>query len=211
MEGNYIACLTSYPKRMNNLPKVIESIWSQSVKPDKVVLTIARKDMATMQPVLDVLDCDVLVVENDVKVFKKFLYAMERYCKNGDDLILACDDDKLYDSTNMIENMLDMHGRYGKPVSGNLYWHNGLNCHCGCASLVYPACFEGWRKYEKYFDGLESSDMFYTMLAADNHHTYISDLPYNEMLTDYNECDAYSRKGMVQRTYVKMAKLLKWI
>lgn len=211
METNYIACLTSYPPRMQNLPQVIDSLWGQSIPPKKIVLTIARSDYAEMQPVLEDLDCDILVVENDVRVFKKFLYAMDKYCKKGE-YILCCDDDKIYEEHFALFMRGELDSTRPRLISGNTYWHNGFKCHCGCASLVFPAAFKGWRNYEKYFDTWESDDMFYTMLAAKNGYTYVA--AHNDWETELqalNPVNPYSTHGMVQRTYVEVAKAFKWI
>ena len=208
----YIACLTSYPKRFNNLPRVIESLWAQTVPPAKVVLTLARNEYAAfVEQFPSGLNCDVLVIEKDVKVFKKFLYAMERYATDPCSLFLCVDDDYIYDE-DAADIMLHGCKTEDRPISGNSYWHNGLKCHCGALSLVFPAMFNGWREYEPCFEYFESSDMFYTMLAADNHFTYAS---AGDLLGEFSKpikCrEVYSKKGQVQRTYITVAKLFKWI
>lgn len=201
---------------MGNLPKVIDTLWEQTMKPKNIVLTIARKDWEVMQPVVDSLPCDVLIVENDTKVFKKFLPAMDAYCDKGD-LVLCVDDDKLYPA-DFAESMLYDYEGYNRVfigrvmVSGNRYWHNGLKCHCGSASLVVPEAFVGWRNYEKHFNDIESDDMFYTMLAAKNGYIYRpACLEWEKQLQKYNPVHPYTRGGMVQRTYERVLRLFKWI
>lgn len=209
-QSNYIACLTSWPPRMNNLPAVVDSLWAQSVPPSSVIVTVAGSQYAEMAPVLNNLRANILVVPEDTKVFKKFLPAMERM--KPDQLVLAVDDDKIY-PTNFAASFLEQHARFPyAPISGNHYWHNGLKCHCGCASMVQPCHFAGWRKFEKHFAELESSDIFYTMLAAENHYRYTHTL--NNWAHDaesYNSVRHYSQPGMVQRTYERMSRLLGWI
>ena len=66
----YTICLTSYPKRFANLPKVLDSLWAQTTKPERIVLTLARSEWSAfceMYP--EGLNCDVLVIEKDVKVY----------------------------------------------------------------------------------------------------------------------------------------------
>ena len=208
----YIACLTSYPKRFNNLPRVIESLWAQTIPPEKVVLTLARKEYAAYCEKFPFgLNCDVLVIEKDVKVYKKFLYAMEKYASDPYSLFLCADDDYVYDN-DVADTLLQGYNAEERPVSGNSYWHNGLKCHCGALSLVFPAMFSLWRKYEPCFEYFESSDMFYTMLAAENHFTYASagDL-LGEFAKPIKSAGRYTKKGQVQRTYVQVAKLFNWI
>ena len=207
----YTICLTSYPKRFANLPKVLDSLWAQTIKPERIVLTLARNEWAVfceMYP--EGLNCDVLVIEKDVKVYKKFLYAMEKYASFGD-WIVCVDDDYIYDPDAVSRLFRAQEICEADAVAGNTYWHNGLKCHCGALSLVTPSLFVGWRNYEQYFGYLESSDMFYTMLAAQNCRTYVG---YSEMLenraTPIPSKEKYTRHGQVQRTYLRFGKILGW-
>lgn len=212
MATDYVVCMTTYPPRVGNLPKVIETLQAQTIPPRKIIVTVARSQYAQMQPVLDKLPVEVRVVKKDVRVFKKFLYAMEEM--NQAQLVLTVDDDRLYPAE-MAENLLilfNMPHTFMRGISGNMYRHNGLKCHCGGCSLVFPAMFSGWRNFEQYFETWESDDMFYTMLAAQNGYAYIPALVnYEKTMPHYNEGQPYSKPGMVQRTYIQMAKALKWI
>lgn len=205
MKTDYIICLTSYPARMNNLPQVIENLWRQTIMPQNIILTIAGNQYKEMMPVLKDLQADILVVLKDTKVWKKFLPALQGI----DGLILAVDDDKLYSPT-MAEEMLATYDKYGQPVSGNHYWHNGLKCHCGCASLVWRDMFKGWQRYEQMFDTMRSSDMFYTMLAAENHFAYRQTETDFSKCIDFNPVQPYSKRGQVQETYLSFGKALNW-
>lgn len=212
-ETKYIICLTSYPERFKNLPRVLDSLWAQSCRPERVVLTLTRaeaKEYDRQFP--DGLACDVLVVENDVKVYKKFLYAMEVYKTDPWESFVCVDDDYIYDRSAVWLLFFYCGSNKAGAVSGNAYWHNGLKCHCGALSLVCPAMFKGWRKYEQYFGELESSDMFYTMLAADNHFAYAN---AGNLLTNYatpiQGGENYTKHGQVQRTYKRFAQILGWV
>ena len=210
-EIKYTICLTSYPKRFANLPKVLDSLWAQTIKPERIVLTLARNEWAAfceMYP--EGLNCDVLVIEKDVKVYKKFLYAMEKYAADPYNLFLCVDDDYIY-SKDAASILCGVYVNEDRPISGNAYWHNGLKCHCGALSLVAPYVFRGWRECEQHFGKLESSDMFYTMLAAHNQVTYAS---AGNLLEHYAQPiegeEKYTRHGQVQRTYLRFGKILGW-
>jgi len=211
-ETKYTICLTSHPGRFKNLPRVLDSLWAQTCKPERVVMTLTRAEAKEYeQQFPDGLACDVLVVEKDVKVYKKFLYAMEVYKTDPWEPFVCVDDDYIY-KPGVVELLFvraDIHE--ADAVSGNDYWHNGLKCHCGALSLVCPAMFKGWRKYEQYFDELESSDMFYTMLAAQNHFPYAS---AGNLLKNYatpiQSGENYTKHGQVQRTYKRFAQILGW-
>lgn len=205
MVSDYTICLTSYPARKNNLPRVIENLWKQTIKPQNIILTIAGNQYDEMESVLHSLRADIRVEDKDTKVWKKFL--PELHSIEG--LILAVDDDKLYLPT-MAEEMLATYDKYGQPVSGNHYWHNGLKCHCGCASLVWRDMFKGWQQYEQMFGAMRSSDMFYTMLAAENHFAYRQTETDFSKCVDFNPVQPYSKGGQVQETYLFLGKQLNW-
>ena len=213
MSKDYVFFITTYPARVNNLPAVIRTLKGQTIKPRDIVLTVAASQYDEMRPVLETLEgVTVEIVKRDTKVWKKFLPVMEKYC-GKDGLFICVDDDKLY-LPGMAEDLLKVYAKYGSPVSGNHYWHNGLKCHCGNASLVWARMFEGWRKYEHLFGTPEmlSDDMFVTMLAANNHYAYKNtDINYEKANTKYNEGTPYTQHGVVQRTYLYAAKLFGWI
>ena len=209
-EIKYTICLTSYPKRFANLPKVLDSLWAQTIKPERIVLTLARNEWAAFNEMYpEGLNCDVLVIEEDVKVYKKFLYAMEKY---GNGAYICVDDDYVYDKDAARALFETLTAWCLDAVAGNAYWHNGFKCHCGALSLVTPVMFDGWRKYEPYFWQLESSDMFYTMLAAKNGYTYGRlGVTVDEYAEKIPTEEKYTQHGQVQRTYMKVAELFGWL
>ena len=211
MNEDYTICLTSYPARSKNLPNVIESLYNQTCKPKEIVISIYNghsEDMAhDLLHVQERYGCRIGLIAQDFKVYKKFLFAMGKVTSP----IICVDDDMLY-KPHFAERLLEVHSKTGGLVSGNTYWHNGLKCHCGCASLIIPEAFEGWQNYIRHFDEWRSSDMFYTMIAANNHYLYTSaGEVWKEEAISFKEGQGYTRKGMVQETYEQIAKELRWI
>lgn len=207
MVTDYIVCMTSYPARMANLPKVVESLRRQSMPPREIWLTVAEADELILKPYYDLYDH--IVITEDTKVWKKFLPAT--YGLKSDQLIMCVDDDLLYLPTTA-EALLYRHERTGDLISGNHYWHNGFKCHCGGCSLVFPKAFAGWREYYGHWQELRSSDMFLTLLAAKNGYRYsATQSNYINAATPYNPCNPYTISGQVQDTYIKTLKLFGWI
>lgn len=207
-------CLTTYPKRVQNVPRVLDSLRDGFIRPDRFIVTIAEQDNWMRDTFTGVTDVEVLTVPVDTKVWKKFLPAMQMF--QPDDLVLTVDDDYLYDRL-MLSELLAARYRSlcvyegGAPVSGNHYWHNGLKCHCGCASLVQPRHFAGWEDYARLFDRIESSDMFYTMLAAKNRFAYVqTPTDWQHALQPFNEGEGYSKRHAVQRSYDIIAREFGW-
>lgn len=134
MSERLIVTLTSYGQRLHTLPVVLDSIYAQSVPPDKVVLNLARDESIPdeVQQYIDGKGIEIFYTKN-TKVYKKLIPTLRRY---PNDLVMSIDDDWIYPKE-MIEEFLDVHKRYpNHPVSGNHYVEHGMACHCGCASLT---------------------------------------------------------------------------
>lgn len=207
-------CITTYPKRVQNVPLVLDSLREGLIRPDHFIVTIAKQDAWMRDTFTGMTDVEVLTLPEDTKVWKKFLLAMQLL--QPDDLVLTIDDDYLYDRLMLAELLFTREQSLwvcegGAPVSGNHYWHNGLKCHCGCASLVQPRHFAGWKDYTHLFDRIESSDMFYTMLAAKNRFAYVqTPTDWQHTLRTFNEGEGYSKRHAVQRSYQTIARAFGW-
>ena len=116
-----VVSFTSYPKRVNCLDRVIESIVKQTVIPDKIRLYLAReqfrdeKDIA----VLDSLESKyalnefkIVWLDEDIRSHKKYYYAFQEY---PDDVVITIDDDIVYKNT-LVENFLKWHRKYPNCV-----------------------------------------------------------------------------------------------
>ncbi len=203
MNEQIIVALTSWRKRITNLPTILDTIWAQTMPPDKVVLTLASEEFpkhvlpAEVQAYIDSHDrLQVCWVKHDTRVWKKFLFAAKLY---PDALIVPIDDDMLYPQ-GMIEDLFKTHQLHpDAPISGNHYTFRGQKCHCGCASMVQAKHFDGWERYyrHRYRIEMPSSDIFYTMLAATNGYFYVpSEVDYQATAVNYNETEPYSRTGV---------------
>ena len=112
-----ILSLTTYPKRMETIPIVIESLLRQTVKPTKFQLWLAEeqypdkaalfRDMKSFtERGLEIIFCE------DLKSHKKYYYAMK---ENPDAIVITVDDDIIYPES-MIENLLKTHQKYPQCI-----------------------------------------------------------------------------------------------
>lgn len=114
-----IVSLTSYPKRIGCVDKVIKTILIQTMKPDKILLWLADSEfpnkMYDLPNELIALCSYGLEIRwcNDVKSHKKYLYAMQEY---PDSCIITIDDDVFY-CPNMIEVLYKSFLRHPDAVS----------------------------------------------------------------------------------------------
>lgn len=206
-----IVSLTTYCKRIANIPVVLDTIFSQTMPPDFVVLNLAIDEVIPSE-VQEYINTHLIEVNRvpDTKVYKKLIPTLKKYPQ---ECVISIDDDFLYPN-GMIEDFLYIHNLYpNNPISGNNVVQYGLQCHCGCASLM---------KYDylgKYIDDIDdevvkhcpSDDLVYTYFSNRNNHPYLrTSGMYSENMQSYNEGGSYSvtiggRKGITD-TYDYLIK-----
>lgn len=102
-----IVSLTSYPARINRLWLVIESIFRQTRKPDKIILYLSRIQFPDENLLPKSLlrqkgrGLEIRFVDNNYNSHKKYIYTLTDF---ADDFLLTIDDDIFYRS-NMIEQL----------------------------------------------------------------------------------------------------------
>lgn len=189
-----IVTLTTYSKRIGNIPVVLDTIFAQTVPPDLIVLNLAY-DEVIPNHVIKYIESHSIEVNRvpDTKVYKKLIPTLKKYPQ---DSIISIDDDFLYPN-NMIEDFLHIHKLYpNNPISGNDVVQYGMQCHCGCASLMKYCYLGNEIDYidEEVMKHCPSDDLVYTYFSNRNNHPYIrtEKLYYNNMQS-YLEGDSYSK------------------
>ena len=193
MKEKIIVSLTSYGKRLNNLPVVLDTMYAQTLPPDLVVLNLAYEEILP-KDVENYLRSHNVEINRvaDTKVYKKIIPTLKKY---PDDCIICIDDDWLY-PPQMIEDFMNIHKKYpNNPISGNKFIYKGMQCHCGCASLVKKEYFG---EYLDLFDNdiyvnCKSDDVFYTYCAAKNNIPYVrTQNEYFLNMKSFNSIESYS-------------------
>ena len=160
-----IVSLTSFPERISTLNKCIESLFMQTVLPQKVVLWLAdsqfpNKEKDLPQELLSLNECGLEICWcNDIRSYKKLIPTLKQYPNN---IIVTVDDDVIY-SPNLIENLYEsylemphcvhahrvtkmyMFENGIKWIPGGEYFYltpNSLNKLVGVGGVLYPPhCF----------------------------------------------------------------------
>jgi hypothetical protein len=157
IEENIIVSITSWHKRIGNVKTVLETIFNQTLQPNKILLNLCTEDFPRM---MQDLPEDLIVFIEDhkdivevywfienYKAWKKHLHALDIATDN--DLIICIDDDHLYPEY-FIENLYVSYVFYGKkyPVTTNkiLICHN-MWCVNGPGTLYRKS---DWGDYQKY-------------------------------------------------------------
>jgi hypothetical protein len=155
-----LVSLTSYYKRFDTLPLVLDSLQRQTIKPDKIELWIENKDIKFLpKKISKFRDVNLRVCENDLFSYKKIIPAL---IENQNRYIVTFDDDIIY-SNKCLEKLIIKAKIYPEDIVANRVhkmkiinnvpdnynnWdlnntdNHGLNFFTGAGGVLYPPnCF----------------------------------------------------------------------
>lgn len=117
-----IVSFTSFPARINRTWLVVESLLRQTVKPDKIILWLAKEQFDGFHSLpkkilrLQSRGLEIRFVEEDIRSHKKYAYAIREY---PDAIIVTVDDDVFYPS-HMLQYLLEAHTKHPNDVIANI-------------------------------------------------------------------------------------------
>ena len=111
-QKKFLISLTSYKERFNFLPKVIGSLRAQSIRPNKIVLVLNKKDKKRYN--FQINGIDIITVNKDLRPHKKYYYTMLKYREYA---IITVDDDIIY-SKNTLKSLYESYIEHPNIVSG---------------------------------------------------------------------------------------------
>jgi hypothetical protein len=115
-----VVSFTSFPGRIKDVWIVVECLFRQSYKADKIVLWLSESQFQGIElPKLLVEQqkrgLEIRFVEDDLKSHKKYIYAFREY---GESYIVTVDDDLYYDQ-NLIKNLVLLKQNYPNCLPSN--------------------------------------------------------------------------------------------
>ncbi len=158
-ERKMICSLTSFPARIDEIWKSIETIFRQTYKADEVILWLAISqfpDKKLPESIIQLQERGLTVrwCEEDLRSHKKYYYVLQEY-QNADIILL---DDDLYYPDRLLENL------------NNLAKENPS---CICATRVHKMTYNSgvinpYRKWIHNYNKkiMESEDLFFTSGAG---------------------------------------------
>lgn len=162
-----IVSLTSYPKRINMVAKVIKSLWKQNVPADKIILYLSEMEFPQREKALPIElarmigknGFQIKWVEGNIRSHKKYFYIFQ---EKRDDIVITVDDDVLYSET-LIDDLVCSYKKFPKAISARAarivlkdgediaeykYWDTCVDkygnmprmdlCAIGYAGVLYP-------------------------------------------------------------------------
>lgn len=112
---NIIISIASYKKRLSTLPLCLETIISQTVRANKILLYLDNEYKELSPQILSYQEkgIEIYFVPEDLKSHNKYFYAMQKY---PDDIIITLDDDVLYPN-NLVEKLMESYYKNPYAVS----------------------------------------------------------------------------------------------
>lgn len=120
-DNDLIVSLTSFPGRINDVWKVIESLKRQTVKPGRIILWLSIQQFPSKSQIPQSLTkledelFSIRLVDEDFRSHKKYFYSIREF---PDKTIITCDDDVYYDE-DMIRRLVDTAKRYPNCIISN--------------------------------------------------------------------------------------------
>ena len=151
MSERVIVSMTSYPGRIKGIGKIIFSILSNTMKPDKIVINLSieefpnkEKDLPEdLQALQENGLLEIWWVEKNIKQFKKIIPTLERY---PNDIIISIDDDLIYPKE-FIETIYNDYLKYDRkyPITAGTWidrgFYNNKPSHHGSFTLIKKEMF----------------------------------------------------------------------
>ncbi|MCL1946985.1 MAG: glycosyltransferase family 2 protein, partial [Chitinivibrionia bacterium] len=111
----YIVSLTSYGKRLTNTaPYAIVTLFNQNIKPDRIILWVAREDEENIPDTIYELvekGLEIRFCEN-IKSYKKLIFSLREF---PNDRIITADDDVYYPS-DWLEQLIAEHKKNPRKI-----------------------------------------------------------------------------------------------
>lgn len=121
-QSNIIVSLTSFPKRINEVWIVIDSIFHQKLLPRKIILYLTeeefpehKKELPTRLLKYEKLGLEICFRKYNLKPHNKYFYALQEH-KNC--CIITIDDD-IYYHDDLISNLYNLHHQYPSCICAN--------------------------------------------------------------------------------------------
>lgn len=116
-----IVSLTSYPKRIHSVHKVIESLFNQTLRVDEIILYLSVLEFPNLEEdlpesLMKIIGIDgfrIKWTEDNLRSHKKYYYVLQEY---QDSIVITVDDDAIY-SENMVKELMESYERFPNAIS----------------------------------------------------------------------------------------------
>lgn len=155
IDKKIVVSVTSYPKRIRTVSKMLESLFRQTMKPDKIVLWLSIEEFSEKEKdlpenllnIIGTYGFTICWIRENIRSHKKYFYALQEYV---DDIVITVDDD-IYYSPTMIEELVNSYDKFPNAVSAR-------NVHKILKHEGKVAAYEIWENNYKECEDRECQD-----------------------------------------------------
>lgn len=148
-----IVSLTSFKERLPFIMPTISSLLKQTLKPDKIIITLFKDDVPYipywLKTKISKNEIELLITDVDIKSHTKYYNTMKIY---KDDIIILVDDDLIYDEE-LIKRLYEAYkakpncicaNRVHKPIEGKGYCEWEYECRTELEPSTKLFVTTGW-------------------------------------------------------------------
>jgi hypothetical protein len=145
-----VVSLTSFPKRIDTLWVVIDSLFRQTVRPDRILLALTQEEFPGGKDSLPEtltrfvpLGLEIVFLPFNYRCHNKYWAALKSYPNAA---VITVDDDSFY-GRRTVERLVEMHCKYPQAVC------------CNIAARIDPDNFHAYKSWKKSVKALEPSQL----------------------------------------------------
>lgn len=136
LNGNneVIISLTSFPKRINKVWMVVDSMFHQKVQPGKIYMYLSKEEFPEERKNLpkrlleyEKLGLNICFCECNLMPHNKYFYALQEFI---DKCVITIDDD-IYYRDDLISNLLELHKKHPHSICANKVCRIAFNDNAG--------------------------------------------------------------------------------
>lgn len=203
-EKELILSLTSYPARINNVDKTIKTLINQTIKPNRLILWLAKEQFPNGEKSLPrkLLNLkrnglEIEWVDKDIRSYKKLIPALLYFPES---VIITVDDDWYY-HRDLVKTLVEEHIQNPEMIISNLITHPYLdskgefhsgdnpeqfigiaslwNKVLGCGGVLYPPKALNQEVFHDFMDIAPTNDdiWFWAMAVLNKTKTKVPDNP----------------------------------
>lgn len=180
-EEKIILTMTSWKKRISNIPTVLTSILNNTKLPDKIIINLSIDEFPNKKLPLSVENfikdkplIEINWLNGDIRQWKKTIPTMLKYPY---DSIICIDDDRIY-GNNFIKALYEKHLQCpNNPITLNSHYYlkGKYLQHAGHGTLDKAYFYNNFENIlsDELYD-MASSDTFFTLISNNYNHPQIS-------------------------------------
>lgn len=137
-----VLSFTTFPRRMSNVWKTLDSLMRQKCRPDRIVMALTEEEFpdrdlpSSLDPFIEA-GLEIVFLPYNYRCHNKYFYAMQAY---PEATVVTTDDDSYY-RKDLISKLMTLHEKYPEAVCANI---------SNVISKENYGCYSAWKKTDRH-------------------------------------------------------------